>query len=62
MVNKSLRESANKIKLNNKTLKLELDQLIIKGVIDQSYKILLRERLHFENAPSSEQLISQRKI
>ena len=54
MVNKSLRESANKIKLNNKILKLELDQLIIKGVIDQSYKVLHRERLHFENVPSSD--------
>ena len=54
MVNKSLRESANKIKLNNKTLKLELDQLIIKGVIDQSYKILPRDRLHLENVPSSD--------
>ena len=28
--------------LDNETLKLELDQMIIKGLIDQSYKILHR--------------------
>ena len=67
MVNKSVREkypstsfckgltkSANKIKLNNKTLKLELDQWVIKEVIDESYKILHRDRLHLENIPSSD--------
>ena len=30
--------------LENETLKLELDQMIIKGLIDQSYKILYRDR------------------
>ena len=30
--------------LDNETLKLELDQMIIKGLIDQSYKILHRDR------------------
>ena len=38
--------------LDNETLKLELDQMIIKGLIDQSYKILRRDRLHLENVPS----------
>ena len=30
--------------LNNETLKLELDQMIIKGLIDQNYKILDRDK------------------
>ena len=30
--------------LDNETLKLELDQMMIKGLIDQSYKILHRDR------------------
>ena len=38
--------------LDNETLKLELDKMIIKGLIDQSYKILRRDRLHLENVPS----------
>ena len=38
--------------LDNETLKLELDKMIIKGLIDQSYKILHRDRLHLENVPS----------
>ena len=37
--------------LENETLKLELDQMIIKGLIDQSYKILHRYRFHLENVP-----------
>ena len=37
--------------LENETLKLELDQMIIKGLIDQSYRILHRGGLHSENAP-----------
>ena len=35
--------------LHNKTLKLELDQMIIKGLISQNYKILDRDRLHLDN-------------
>ena len=35
--------------LHNKTLKLELDQMIIKGLIGQNYKILDRDRLHLDN-------------
>ena len=35
--------------LDNETLKLELDQMMIKGLIDQSYKILHKDRLHSEN-------------
>ena len=38
--------------LDNETLKLELDQMIIKGLIDQCYKILYRDRLHLENVSS----------
>ena len=38
--------------LDNETLKLELDQMIIKELIDQNYKILHRNRLHLENVPS----------
>ena len=37
--------------LDNEALKLELDQMIIKGLIDQSYKILHRYRFHLENVP-----------
>ena len=37
--------------LDNETLKLELDQMIIKGLIDQNYKILHRDRLHLEYVP-----------
>ena len=40
--------------LDNETLKLELDQMIIKGLIDQSYRILHRDRLHLEKVPSSD--------
>ena len=32
--------------LDNEILKLELDQIIIKGLIDQNYKILDRDRSH----------------
>ena len=42
--------------LDNETLKLELDQMIIKWLIDQSYKILHRDRLHLENVPSSDKV------
>ena len=38
--------------LDNETLKLELDQMIIKGLIDQSYKILNMDRLYLENVSS----------
>ena len=38
--------------LDNETLKLELDQMIIKGLIDQSYKILHMDRLYLENVSS----------
>ena len=44
----SILQMINKIsatKLDSKTLKLELDQMIIKGLIDQNYKILHRDRL-----------------
>ena len=37
--------------LDNEALQLELDQMIIKGLIDQSYKILHRYRFHLENVP-----------
>ena len=40
--------------LENETLKLEQDQMIIKGLIDQSYRILHRDRLHLEKVPSSD--------
>ena len=43
---------ASATNLDNKTLKLELDQMIIKELIDQCYKILHRDRLHLENVPS----------
>ena len=42
--------------LENETLKLELDQVIIKGLIDQSYRILHRGRLHSENVPSPDKV------
>ena len=42
--------------LDNETLKLELDQMIIKGLIDQSYKILHRDRWHLENVPSPDKV------
>ena len=42
--------------LDNETLKLELDQMIIKGLIDQSYKILHRDRLHLENVPFADKV------
>ena len=38
--------------LDNETLKLELDQMIIKGLIDQNYKILERDRLHLDKVLS----------
>ena len=42
--------------LDNKTLKLELDQMIVKGLIDQNYKILHSDRMHLENLPSPEKV------
>ena len=38
--------------LDNETLKLELHQMIIKGLTDQSYKILHMDRLRLKNVPS----------
>ena len=35
----------------NSIPKLELDQMIIKGLIDQCYRILHRDRFHIENVP-----------
>ena len=55
---KGLTKSVQSISIINETLKLELDQMIIKGLIDQSYKILHRDRLHLENVPSPVRLIS----
>ena len=37
--------------LQNKTLKLELDQMIIKGLIDQNNKFLDRDSLNLNNVP-----------
>ena len=37
-------------------LKLERDQMIIKGLIDENYKILHRDRLHLENIPSPDKV------
>ena len=42
--------------LNNETLKFELDQMIIKRLIDQSYRILYRDRLHLENVSSPDKV------
>ena len=42
--------------LDNETLKLELDQMIVKGLVDESYKILHRNGLHLENVPSSDKV------
>ena len=42
--------------LDNETLKLELDQMIIEGLIDQNYKILDRNRLHLDNVPSPDKV------
>ena len=44
-------KKASATNLENETLKLEQDQMIIKGLIDQSYRILHRDRLHLENVP-----------
>lgn len=57
----SIQQRINKISainLDNETLKLELEQMIIKGLINQNYKILHRDRLHLENVPSPVRLIS----
>ena len=42
--------------LDNETLKLELDQMITKGLIDQNYKILDRDRLHLDKVPSPDKV------
>ena len=42
--------------LDNETLKLELDQMIIKGLIDENYKILGRNRLHLDKVPSPDKV------
>ena len=42
--------------LDNETLKLELDQMIIKGLIDQNYKILDRDRLHLDKVLSPDKV------
>ena len=42
--------------LDNETLKLELDQMIIKGLIDQNYKILGRDRLHLDKVLSPDKV------
>ena len=42
--------------LDIETLKLELDQMIIKGLIDQNYKILNRDRLHLDKVPSPDKV------
>ena len=42
--------------LDSETLKLELDQMIIKGLIDQNYRILDRDRLHLDKVPSPDKV------
>ena len=42
--------------LDNKTLKPELDQMLIKGLIDQNYKILHGDGLLLENVPSPDKV------
>ena len=42
--------------LDNETLKLELDQMTIKGLIDQNYKILDRDRIHLDKIPSPDKV------
>ena len=46
----------NATNLDNETLKLELDQMIIKGLIDQNYKILDRDRLHLDKVLSPDKV------
>ena len=42
--------------LDKETLKLELDQMIIKGLIDQNYKILDRDILHLDKVLSPDKV------
>ena len=42
--------------LANETLKLELDQMIINGLIDENYKILDRDRLHLDKVLSPDKV------
>ena len=46
----------NATNLDNETLKLELDQMIIKGLIDENYKILDMDRLHLDKVPSPDKV------
>ena len=48
----------NATNLDKDSLKLELDRMIIKGLIDQSYRILHRDRLHLEKYLRLMKLIS----
>ena len=48
-IDSNLKRKTSATNLDDKILKLQLDQMIIKGLIDQSYKILHRKRLHLEN-------------
>ena len=45
-IDSNLKRKTSATNLDDKILKLQLDQMIIKGLIDQSYKILHRKRLH----------------
>ena len=55
-IDSNLKRKTSATNLDDKILKLGLDQMIIKGLIDQSYKILHRKRLHLENVPSSDKV------
>ena len=42
--------------MNNKSLTLELEQMIAKGLIDQNYKILIRENGQINTEPSLDKI------
>ena len=55
----SILQRMNKISatnLDNETLKLKLDQTIIKRLIDQNYKVLDKVRLYLDNVPSPDKV------
>ena len=48
--------------MDNKSLTLELEQMITKGLIDQNYKILIRENRQINTESSQIKLVSQLQV
>ena len=48
--------------IDNKFLTFEVEQMMTKGLIDQNYKILIRENPHMNTEPPQIKLVSQMQV